>query len=53
MVYQDVNFKICLSLFGWKELKLHNVHIVQWSNLPANKREGKGVHLQNREKSRR
>ena len=26
MVYQDVNFKICLSLFGWKELELHKVH---------------------------
>ena len=25
MVYQDIN---CLSLFGWKELKLHKVHIM-------------------------
>ena len=29
MVYQDINFKICLSLFGWKENILDNVHIVQ------------------------
>ena len=29
MVYQDINFKICLSLFGWKENILPNVHIVQ------------------------
>ena len=28
MVYQDINFKICLSLFGWKENILPNVHIV-------------------------
>ena len=28
MVYQDINFKICLSLFGWKENILDNVHIV-------------------------
>ena len=27
MVYQDIDFRLCLSLFGWKELKLHNV---QW-----------------------
>jgi len=20
MIYQDINFKICLSLFGWKEI---------------------------------
>ena len=28
MVYQDINFRLCLSLFGWKELKLHKEHIV-------------------------
>ena len=28
MVYQDINFRICLSLFTWKELKLHKEHIV-------------------------
>ena len=28
MGYQDTNFKICLSLFGCEELKLHSVHIV-------------------------
>ena len=31
MVYQDTNFKICLSLFGWKENILYKVHIVQCS----------------------
>ena len=30
MVYQDINFKICLSLFGWKENILPKQHIVQW-----------------------
>ena len=30
MGYQDTNFKICHSLFGCEELKLPNVHIVQW-----------------------
>ena len=29
MVYQDINFKICLSLFGWKENILDKMHIVQ------------------------
>ena len=29
MIYQDTNFKICLSLFGWKEKILPNLHIVQ------------------------
>ena len=30
-VYQDINVEICLvSLFSWKELKLHNAHIVLW-----------------------
>ena len=29
MVYQDINFKICLSLFGWKENILPKQHIVQ------------------------
>ena len=33
MGYQDTNFKICLSLFGCEELKLHNVHIVHCSAL--------------------
>ena len=28
MVYQDINFKICLSLFGWKENILPKQHIV-------------------------
>ena len=28
MIYQDTNFKICLSLFGWKENILPKVHIV-------------------------
>ena len=31
MGYQDTNFKICLSLFGCEELKLHKQHIVHWS----------------------
>ena len=30
MIYQDTHFKICLSLFGWKEKILPNLHIVQW-----------------------
>ena len=30
MIYQDINFKICLSLFGWKENILPKEHIVQW-----------------------
>ena len=30
MVYQDINFKICLSLFGCEVNILPNVHIVQW-----------------------
>ena len=29
MVYQDTNFKICLSLFGWKENTLPKQHTVQ------------------------
>ena len=28
---QDATFKICLSLFGWKENILPKLHIVQWS----------------------
>ena len=28
MIYQDLNFKICLSLFGWKENILYKQHIV-------------------------
>ena len=32
MIYQDINFKICLSLFGWKENILFKQHIVQWSS---------------------
>ena len=31
MVYQDTTFKICLSLFGWKENIQPKMHIVQWS----------------------
>ena len=30
MIYQDTNFKICLSLFGWKENILLKLHIVYW-----------------------
>ena len=30
MIYQDINFKIRLSLFGWKENILPKMHIVQW-----------------------
>ena len=29
MIYQDTNFKICLSLFDWKENILPKQHIVQ------------------------
>ena len=29
MIYQDINFKICLSLFGWKVNILDKMHIVQ------------------------
>ena len=31
MVYQNINFKICLSLFGWKENILPKQHIVHCS----------------------
>ena len=34
MVYQDINFKICLSLFGWKENILPNVHLVHCRQKP-------------------
>ena len=27
MIYQDTNLKICLSLFGWKEKILPNLHV--------------------------
>ena len=30
MIYQDINFKICLSLFGWKVNILPKMHIVHW-----------------------
>ena len=30
IIYQDTNFKICLSLFSWKENILPKLHIVQW-----------------------
>ena len=33
MIYQDTNFKICLSLFGWKENILPKQHIVQWQKV--------------------
>ena len=29
MIYQDINFKICLSLFGWKENIVPKMHIVE------------------------
>ena len=32
IIYQDATFKICLSLFGWKENILPKVHIVQCGN---------------------
>ena len=31
IIYQDATFKICLSLFSWKENILDKMHIVQWS----------------------
>ena len=31
IIYQGASFKICLSLFGWKENILPKMHIVQWS----------------------
>ena len=33
MIYQDANFKICLSLLGWKENILPKVHIVHWADI--------------------
>ena len=30
MIYELINFKICLSLFGWKENILPKQHIVKW-----------------------
>ena len=33
MIHQDINFKICVSLFGWKENILHKQHIVHWKPL--------------------
>ena len=32
MIYHDINFKICLSLFGWKENILPKQRIVYWWN---------------------
>ena len=34
-IYQDINFKICLSLFGWKENILFKEHIAQCTPLPC------------------
>ena len=35
MIYYDINFKICLSLFGWTENILHKQHILQfWRRVP-------------------
>ena len=31
IIYQDATFKICLSLFGWKENILDKMHIVHWT----------------------
>ena len=31
MIHQDINSKICLSLFGWKENTLYKQHIAHWS----------------------
>ena len=57
---QDINFKICVTLFGWKELKLHKQHILQCkaelakisdlllrglSTGPAGRWVGEGEHL--------
>ena len=33
MIYQDTNFKICLSLFGWKENILPKLHILHCDEL--------------------
>ena len=30
IIYQDASFKICLSLFGWKENIVPKMHIVHW-----------------------
>ena len=31
MLYQDMNFQVCLCLFGWKELEMYKEHIVHCS----------------------
>ena len=36
MIYQDANFKIRLSLFGWKENILPEEHIVQCEHRELN-----------------
>ena len=33
MIYQEITFKICLSLFGWKENILDKMHIVHCCSL--------------------
>ena len=44
MIYQDTNFKIYLSLYGWMENILPNQHIVHWCISVSQAREGYQAH---------
>ena len=44
MIYQDTNFKIYLSLYGWKENILTKQHIVHWCISVSQAREGYQAH---------
>ena len=46
MIYQDINFKICLSLFGWKENILPKQHIVEKIFLQVNPAIGSALERQ-------
>ena len=45
IIYQDATFKICLTLFGWKENLLPKMHIVQWGRLGTVSREKIAVYF--------
>ena len=44
MIHQDTNFKIYLSLYGWKENILPKQHIVHWCISVSQAREGYQAH---------
>ena len=49
IIYQDANFKICLSLFGWRENILPKMYIVHWEfieiDLTSNVKKGPRVNI--------